>query len=748
VLPARDAGNGNWEVQNPPLLGGNTYVLSPNTSGMETYVPVIPMTAGTTIAGFTHLARAPWIDFNTAGRTQEMNLSLLGLFDFANEQHVTPTGPDTTDGTNNVSLQPLPRFVRLPARPETYPNNMPVEEDIREYFMRWVKWFGDTTDCDGLRLDAVKHTPPEFFQSDFPNDPIDFNGTFQRDYKARRGFPNDTAHDALLFGEAFSGDINGVLLTYRNTGMYMLDFPLLFTAASSNGVFAQSGSGDIGQLSFPQGGANGLYNEFGGLGRTAGVSFVQSHDTPPPAAQPNAAYAYNLNRVGHTVVFYDGNNHDPASFVQPGRPDALGELGEKTILDLVDVRRRFARGGMWNRFVDSDYYVFERVVATPNGDFGATLLFAVTDNTTSEGRFGQFDSRPLVVTEFAPGTVLVEQTGNGADPTITVVDPSTVPMADQMRATSAYMMASNFPLPSRYGFVYFQVPAGPTHGYVAYAPRVPPANLSLASGAQPLAARSIQTTGLRHLPDGTAVPPSVISAGVLGAGATLSVSVASDATAAAVYLAIDGNQVALPGLSRSASTADNLYDGDYALPRTGSTAFALNGLDLSGLADGVHLVTVRAATGGAPSVYGIARAYVVIDRSVPAPDGGLIEPDAAMMMSLDASDAGLLLDSGATGSTDASSGADAAFSQDAAAAMCSAGGPAGVPDACNLCPDTPKGTPVDANGCPLVSAQTRADLDAIVQAILDERYDAMLDQNDDGKIDSVDFVIRANQVSP
>src|SRR5262249_17768442 len=157
-------------------------------------------------------------------------------------------------------------------------------------------------------------------------------------------------------------------------------------------------------LSFPQGGMAGAFHEFGGLGRNAGVAFVQSHDTDPPSAQPNTAYAFITTRVGSAGGFYDANNNKPKTVARAPPAAPVGELGSTTITDLLSIRSRLARGGMFNRFVDSDYYVYERVVPTPNNQGGATMLVALTDNTGSEGRFGEFDSRPLLVTEFPPGT--------------------------------------------------------------------------------------------------------------------------------------------------------------------------------------------------------------------------------------------------------------------------------------------------------------------------------------------------------
>ena len=74
---------------------------------------------------------------------------------------------------------------------------------------------------------SIKHVPQTFFDSDF-NDPIDFNGAFQRNLNQRRGYTDtnddDGEQDALLFGESYTGDL-GSLESYRNTGMYLLDFP-------------------------------------------------------------------------------------------------------------------------------------------------------------------------------------------------------------------------------------------------------------------------------------------------------------------------------------------------------------------------------------------------------------------------------------------------------------------------------------------------------------------------------------------
>ena len=744
VLPARDAGNGNWEVRNAQIFGGGTYIMEPARGESEAIVAVVPMPAGTTIPGYTHLARAPRIDFGNAGPLEEQYLSLLGLADFAIEQDATSAGPGPLDGMNRVVELPLPRYIRQPGRADVYPNGTPVEEDIRQYMIRWIEWFGDVTDCDGLRLDAIKHVPPEFFRSDFTDDPIDFNGAFQRNLDRRRGWTDgdddDGVQDGLLFGESFTGDF-GSLQLYRNTGMYLLDFPLLFRMAHDNGVFAKWGDGDIGQLSFPQGGMSGAFNEFGGLGRTAGVSFVQSHDTHAPAAQPNPAYAFVMTRVGHAVVFYDGNHYTTDSFVTPGRVDALGELGSTVITDLLDIRRRFARGGMFNRFVDGDAYVYERVVPTSDGTGGATLLVAISDDTNNPTSFGEFDPKPLLVTEFPPGTELEEVTGNGAVATLRVIDPAAVPAAALQDAIAHYDRSSDFPLPATYGLVYLQIPQGPERNYVAYAPRTPPVAMALSDGAGLLSTRSITTAGPRTTPAGAPVPQAQIEPSVLRRGAALSVEVTTDGTAAAAYVSFDAGQ------DVGALTAETGGDhaGFIAMTRVGtSDVYSLTATDLSSLADGVHLIRARVTRPGTPSFWRESKRLLLIEGGGGA-DAGMVTPDDSGTAG--PGDAGLVADGGATNPDDDRDRDGVRDGEDICPDVSDPGQADfdgdRVGDACDACGDTPAGVAVDADGCPRLDAEVIDKLDAIVGAIIEERFEALLDVNGDQLVDATDFVSAA-----
>ena len=95
-----------------------------------------------------------------------------------------------------------------------------MAEDIREYLHRWIWWLGKVTDADGYRLDAIKHTPTTFFNHDFTGDTVAFNKAIQDDYDARRSFTDsdqdDDLQDAIIFGESYTGDIQGALKPYRD----------------------------------------------------------------------------------------------------------------------------------------------------------------------------------------------------------------------------------------------------------------------------------------------------------------------------------------------------------------------------------------------------------------------------------------------------------------------------------------------------------------------------------------------------
>jgi len=137
---------------------------------------------------------------------------------------------------------------------------------------------------------------------------------------------------------------------------------------------------------------------------TAGVMFVQSHDEFAPHLG-NVAYAYMLMLPGNAIVYMNGKEFgDNRDFPKDGRGDALGGVFGDTLETLVDIRNTHGRGNYAERWVEKELYAFERVSSS------ITLLSNRLD--------GGFDSRTLQNVGFAPGTPLVEITGNAANPFI------------------------------------------------------------------------------------------------------------------------------------------------------------------------------------------------------------------------------------------------------------------------------------------------------------------------------------------
>lgn len=745
LLPAKTYDSGySYVAQRPAGAGGGTITVKPKGSGNpESFVAAIPVPSGYSFPGYTHLIRAPWTDYSTVYIDQ--NYSLLGLIDFAIEQHLNASGTGinpSLDGKNNTLGTKLPVFVRQPKCPQCYPGNKPVAEDIRQYLQRWIWFLGKVTDADGYRLDAIKHAPTSFFNYDFPGDSVAFNKKIQDDYDARRGYKDsnddDDRQDAIIFGESFTGDIHGSLKPYRNTGMKLLNFPLMFKLLS---LFGQSsyGGGDIGKLSYPHGGHDGKLEEFGGLGRRDGVHFAQSHDQHPPDLQEELAFAFVLTRPGDAVVFFDGNNFDTKSWVAAGRADALGDISS-TITTLVYIHNHYARGGMFNRFVDDDAYVYERVVKGK----GAALLMVLHDNMGADARvgpdgvarFGGFDPRPLVVTAFAPGTKLVELTGNSPVSATTVLDPSKVAKYQRDAAIAKYKAATaNAPLPSGYGLVHVAVRSGPTKNYAAYGVAGPtrPNNgarpVSIWQAGQRVADVSVKIVGERRTGAGVRVPPKVLSMPDV-TGKTIDIKLRVGSSADKAFARIDSGG-ALGGVNPVSGSPEGLWDGFVPLKRgadvSGDRTFSLQKVDVSKLDDGHHILLVRAVDddGGKAPVIATFPVPFVVSQGKQPPD--VLQPD-----DLD----GDGVDNSADNCPKAANADQADFDGDK------------IGDLCDLCPRTDKAGRgnVDADGCPKIDPKKLVDVDRIIAAIKGQGPADGLDKNSDGEVDVLDLVKEVDRI--
>ncbi|MEW5852746.1 MAG: alpha-amylase family glycosyl hydrolase [Myxococcota bacterium] len=831
VWPANPTGTpGEYNARRPSEFGGGTINVRPwqdncpaNTICEDDFIAAVAIAdipaeqlppGGANhpaLQGYTHLIRAPRMNFGgLAGQNwcapqdrgngcayELLNASLLGLIDIANEQLADSSGPTSGDGTNLVTGTPLISYVRSADRPETYPSSSPTAEDSRQYLIRWIKWLSETTDADGFRLDAIRHTPESFFGEDYPGDPVAFDKVIQDSFDERRGYSDgnddDLDGDAAIFGESFTGDIYGELNSYRRTGMRLLNFPLFFRL---KGVFysgADSGDGDMGQLSYPHGGQTGPLEEFGGLGRWDGVSFIQSHDECPPGTpvrnvpncipgenpQDDLAQAFITMRPGDSVVYFDGNNFTESTFVRAGRVDALGDF-QDAIVKIVRATEDGARGGMFNRYVDDDAYVFERIV----DGYGAAALVVLHDNIKPDGRvdgegiakFGGFDPRPLIVTSFPPGTVLMDLTGNApvGSEVLTVLDPAVVSQGEKDNAYAAHTNANggNTFVPPDHGLIYFGVRNGPVGNYLIYAPAGVSPQLEIVVGGSAAPSENVTTSQGKVTHVGANVPASQYARYQVPPSFTVRVPVTSTVGAVA-GLTVDS---AVPaGLSPLSATPEGAADGMGTMSTSGNAFEA----QLSGLTAGEHLVKVRVVSdvAGAASRLVTLRALVRVEgvvnvdagvrndaavdddaggqqtpdasvrdagqRDAAIPDGNVVLPDGGTPP-----DSGAPADSGPAGDQD-NDGVDDATDNCATEPnedQTDFDGD-GVGNVCDLCPATQGANLVDEDGCPQLPPDVRQELDELVEMVVGIRPENQaLDQDLDGDLDAVDIaraVVRA-----
>jgi hypothetical protein len=177
-----------------------------------------------------------------------------------------------------------------------------------------------------------------------------------------------------------------------------LDFPLYFALSNnltSNGY--QNNWFNVVNASLDRQ-DDGLANN-----GSQGVAFVSNQDVHPPYLD-NVAYAYELLRPGNAVVYFNGHEFGPGrNFPNDGRGDALGGLYGNTITTLVNIRDEYGIGNYVQRDLEKEVLIYERQ---------DSALVALSNRLDSG-----YDSR-TVQTSFAPGTPLIELTGNATDPNV------------------------------------------------------------------------------------------------------------------------------------------------------------------------------------------------------------------------------------------------------------------------------------------------------------------------------------------
>ena len=442
---------------------------------------VLNLTPSNNYAGYNNA----YGDFHNPSDTGTTTMQLAGLIDIAQESNYqfirSPVAPNpmdvpagTTPSNGRLANVPTPSNAQfypdqsLPARVENDPalnnqtftiynfnnansmNGTPVLENATGYLMRYTQWMIQTIGVDGFRIDAAKNMPSWVMNY---YDLATYNASY-------RTLLNGQTEPIFGFSEVFDGNesllqqyyLKNINPSTPNTvggNRDVLDFPLYFALdnnLTNNGI--QNNWNNVINASVDA--ADDGYANNG----SEGVSFVSSADSFPPYLD-NVAYAFTLTRPGNAIVYYNAQEFGTnRAFPKQGRGDALGGLYGNAITTLINIRDTHPDGNFIPRDVEQNVLIYER---------DNSMLVGLSNRLDSG-----YDSR-TVHTDFAPGTYLIELTGNATN---TTTDPDgAIPPLLQVDAS---------------GNVTMRVPRNVNDsgvetdkGYVIYAPATPQGTLTI-----------------------------------------------------------------------------------------------------------------------------------------------------------------------------------------------------------------------------------------------------------------------------
>jgi alpha-amylase len=231
----------------------------------------------------------------------------------------------------------------------------------------WGKWYLDTTDIDGFRLDAVKHIDAGIYRDWLPA---------MRSYAKRELF---------TVGEYWSNDLNTLrnYICEVNGDMSLFDVPLHFNLQR----ISLNGEGEDLRRVFD--------NTLTSVDPTHAVTFVDNHDTEPGQAlcswvggwfREHAYALILLRQSGYPCVFYGDLYGIPSRNINP--------MGE-SLLTLLRLRRDYAYG--WQH----DYWNDAHCIGWTREKGLAAILSTMGEHTFS-----------MYVGEVFSGSTFVDALGN------------------------------------------------------------------------------------------------------------------------------------------------------------------------------------------------------------------------------------------------------------------------------------------------------------------------------------------------
>lgn len=278
----------------------------------------------------------------------------------------------------------------------------PIPENALGLIMRNAQWMIQEIGVDGFRLDAAKH---------FPDWVLNFLD--RAVYRAiQTPLLDGSTEHTFMFSEIFSSDKAAIQNLIRKDinpndpgriggNRDALDFPLFFAMRDN-----LTGNGIVNDWRDIKNASQDVQDDGLANNGSQGVAFVNSHDEEG-AHLSNVAHAYVLMRPGNAIVYFNAEQFgDGRDFPKDGRGDAVGGQFGETITKLVGIRNTHGRGNYIDRTPGADekeMLIFERDASS----------LVVLSNRLDAG----FDSR-TIQTNFAPGTPLVDLTGNAANGTI------------------------------------------------------------------------------------------------------------------------------------------------------------------------------------------------------------------------------------------------------------------------------------------------------------------------------------------